>query len=538
MRKKTKLRFSAVTYAALSVLFIVFCVYMLVAEHNEVHTVRSEPSYKTVTDALVKEIEDSSAPVGVRKQYSFTVENTNTGDASLIFYTVHQFAEAQLDGETVYSLTSGNNGIGDSPSSNWTVIPLYPSDSGRQVTVTITPVYKSVINREVEFAVGSKYAFFAGRLKIDLPQIVLSALCILMGVLLITVQLQMVLSKKTSSWDNFYLGNFSLLMGIWRITDTRFSSLMFANYAKALGYITIFALFILPVPLMLFIDELHAGKRRFLLRTAAIATGAAAFCAVMLQVLGIAELREMLVLCHIMLVIDIAILVFDVMFYAAESNRERNARLFITLLAAGSVLDLFYYYFKGTSSGMTATLIVFLICSVYEFVVNIFDVSRKVYVDEKTKLFNRIRFDEFIKENVLDNETIGVMMLDLNNLKHINDTLGHEVGDKMIVEFAEILRNTVGSSEFLCRWGGDEFVVIVRNANRQRLADYVLEINKAVDKHNSLGKGTSIYFACGFALSSDFPTLSKHELLAKADEFMYKDKQRWHDKYSYDLRGN
>lgn len=129
-------------------------------------------------------------------------------------------------------------------------------------------------------------------------------------------------------------------------------------------------------------------------------------------------------------------------------------------------------------------------------------------------------------------------MLDLNNLKHINDTLGHEVGDKMIVEFAEILRNTVGSSEFLCRWGGDEFVVIVRNANRQRLADYVLEINKAVDKHNSLGKGTSIYFACGFALSSDFPTLSKHELLAKADEFMYKDKQRWHDKYSYDLRGN
>lgn len=536
MQKKTKLRFSAVTYATLAVLFIVFCVYMLVAEHNEVHTVRSESSYKTVTDALVKEIEDSSAPVGVRKQYSFTVENTNIDDASLIFYTVHQFAEVQLDGETVYSLTSGNKGIGVSPSSNWTVIPLYPSDSGQQVKVTVTPVYKSVINREVEFAVGSKYAFFAERLKIDLPQIVLSALCILMGVLLIVVQLIMILGKKPSSWDNFYLGNFSLLMGIWRITDTRLSSLMFANDAKALGYITIFTLFLLPVPLMLYLEELHAGKHRFLLRTAAITTGAAAFSAVMLQVLGIADLREMLVLCHIMLVIDIAISFFTVMFYAAESNKERNARLFVVLLTAGSIADLIYYYFKGTSSGMTAASIIFLICTGYEFVVNIIDITKKVYVDEKTKLFNKLCWDEFIEENVSDNETIGVMMIDLNNLKHTNDTLGHEVGDKLIVDFADILRNTVGSSEVLFRWGGDEFVVLVRNANKQKLADYVLEIHKAVDKHNRSDKGVSIHFACGFALSNDFPTLSKRELLAKADEFMYKDKQRWYDKYSYDLR--
>lgn len=154
--KKTTFNFSFAAYTALTVLFVVFGVYMLVAEHNEVHTVRSESSYETVTDILLKEIKDPTAPKGVRKQYSFTLDNINVGDASLIFYTVHQLAEVQIDGETVYSLTSGNNGIGVSPSSNWTAIPLYPSDSGQQITVTITPVYKSVINRDVEFAVGSK----------------------------------------------------------------------------------------------------------------------------------------------------------------------------------------------------------------------------------------------------------------------------------------------------------------------------------------------------------------------------------------------
>lgn len=535
MQKKQRFRLSAAIFSALLVLFIAFSVYMLAADHNEVYAVRSESSYKILTDAKVKEIKDSSAPVGVRRQYSFTVEDADAGDASLIFYTVHQLVEVQLDGKIVYALTSGSNRLGISPSSNWTVIPLYPSDNGHLVTVTITPVYKSVINRGVEFAVGSKYAFFAGRLRTDLPHILLSGLCILMGFLIILVQLLLILGKKTTSRDNFYLGNFSLLMGIWRITDTRFSSVMFSGDTKALGYITLFALFLIPIPLMLFIDELHAGKHRFLLRTAAIATGATALSAITLQILGIAELREMLILCHIMLVIDIAISVISVLFYPAESNKEHNARIFVILLAVGGIADLTYYYFRGTSSGMIITLSIFLICTVYEFVASIFDISRKVYIDKKTKLFNKTCWDEFIEENVLDNETIGIMMLDLNNLKHANDTLGHEVGDKMIAEFADILRKTVGRSEFLCRWGGDEFVVLVRNADRQKLEDYTSDIHKAVDKHNGSGKGTRVYFASGYALSSDFPTLSKGELLAKADEFMYKDKKRWHDRHSNNL---
>lgn len=531
MKKRLKLRFMPAAFAALTVFFVVFCVYMLVAEHNEVHAVRSGSSYQTIT-ASVTEIEDPSAPVGVRKQYRFTVDNANADNASLIFYTVHQQVEVQIDGKMVYSLTAGDKGVGDSPSSDWTVIPLYPSDNGRQVTVTITPVYKSSISREVEFAVGSEYAFFADRFKTDIPHILLSVLCIFVGVLLITVQLAMLLGKKASSWDNFYLGCFSLIMGIWRVTDTRFSSLMFASHEKALGYITILALFILPVPMLLFMDELRAGKYRVLLRSAALATGAVACIAVILQVLGVADLREMLVLCHVMLVIDVAISVFTVMFHSAKTNRERNARLFVILLGAGGIVDLIYYYSKGTSSGMTATLIVFLICTIYEFVANISDINKKVYIDGKTKLYNKLRWDEWVEKNVSGNEAIGVMMIDLNNLKHTNDTMGHDTGDKLIVDFADILRSTVGRTEALFRWGGDEFVVLVRNATEQKLKDYVSEIHNAVDRYNSAGEEANIYFACGYVLSGDFPTLSGRELLAKADELMYQDKQRWHDQFA------
>lgn len=96
----------------------------------------------------------------------FTIENTNADAPALIFYMVHQFAEVQLNDETIYSLTSRNHGIGLSPSSNWTVILFYPSDNGQQITVTITPVYKSAINHEVEFAIGSEYSFLPSVLKL------------------------------------------------------------------------------------------------------------------------------------------------------------------------------------------------------------------------------------------------------------------------------------------------------------------------------------------------------------------------------------
>lgn len=287
----------------------------------------------------------------------------------------------------------------------------------------------------------------------------------------------------------------------------------------------------MPIPLLLFIDELHAGKHRLLLRASAFVTGVVAFVALMLQIFGIAELRETLVLCHIMLIVDVAASVFAVMFHKAKNSRERNAQLSVVLLGAGCIIDLVYYYLLGTSSGMAATLVIFLICALYEFVVSLSEMSRKAYIDEKTKLYNRMRWDEIIENKISNNEIIGVMMIDINNLKQTNDTYGHSAGDKLIADFADILRRSVGSSGTLFRWGGDEFVILVRNANRQKLEDYVSRIHKEVDEHNRLENPLSIHFACGYAVSDDFPTLSKRELLDKADELMYEDKKRWHEEY-------
>lgn len=99
-------------------------------------------------------------------------------------------------------------------------------------------------------------------------------------------------------------------MGIWRITDTRFSPIVFENHVAALGYITLSALFIIPIPLLFFIDERHTGKFRFLLPSVALVNCAVALSAPVSQLVGLADLRETLTACHIMLIADVASVFF------------------------------------------------------------------------------------------------------------------------------------------------------------------------------------------------------------------------------------
>lgn len=540
MKQKSRSYFKGITvaaYAITALLFVVFAVYMASSKDNEVYSARHIGTYQTVENYTVQEIKDESAPAGVRKEYSWKIGDIDNNESCLMFYIVHSFAEVRFDGELIYSLTADNTVIGETPSSNWVVVPLYNSDIGKTATVTVTPVYKSVQNRKIEFKIGSRYAVFMQRLKTDLPQIILSSLCIIMGILLIVVQLCFIANKRTSSFDMLYLGIFSLLVGIWRITDTRFSPIMFENYTAALGYITLSALFIMPIPLLLFIDERHTGKLSVLPRLAAFASSVAVLGCLICQVMGIADLRETLNVCHIMLVADMVSLITAALFTSRNEAKRRDTVVFINLIVLGCICDFAYFYIKDTSSGIMFTTVAFLIYTFYMFAENILEINKKAYVDVKTKLYNKARWEDYINNKIPESEPIGVMMLDLNGLKHINDTYGHKAGDRVIVKFSEILRKTFGKGEFVCRWGGDEFAVIVRNADREKLEGYNSTLHKAAEDYNSAGAKPKIYFACGYVLSAEYPDVPRSELLTKADARMYSDKQAWYDKRAY-VHGN
>lgn len=524
-------------YAVAAVLFVIFSVYMLCFEKTVTFSSRGEPSFEEIKDFTKTEISAPDAPIGIKKEYRFKTDKISSGDTSLMFYVVHSYIDVKLDDTLLYSTSAGkSNRIGSTPSSYWVVIPVSQLDKDKTVTVTVTPVFKSAENRKISFMLGSSYALFMKQLKADLPQLVLSSLCIVMGALIITVQLYLIFKKRTAAWNIFFLGNFSMLLGIWRITDTRFSALIFKNHTMPIGYITLAALFTLAAPVLLYTDKQYKEKSYIVLDIASIASSVICAVALICQFLSIVELRRILIVCHIMLIVDILVIISSAVFYNTGGKRDTEAVIFTALLVSGGVLDIIIFYIKGSSSGMIITMVAFLIYTVYEFVVSLLNTNKKASIDSKTKLLNKAYWEDLVKEVFSADEQTAMIMFDLNSLKHTNDTLGHNTGDKMISEFSSILKNEIGSKELLCRWGGDEFTVFVRNADREKTEEYISAVNNAVAAYNRSGKTPEIYFACGYALSCDFPGISWPELLAKADKYMYENKKRWYSENLTDVR--
>ena len=103
-------------------------------------------------------------------------------------------------------------------------------------------------------------------------------------------------------------------------------------------------------------------------------------------------------------------------------------------------------------------------------------------------------------QNADDTLNIGVMMFDLNNLKKINDTYGHEEGDLFIQTFASYLTRILTENSFLARFGGDEFVIIQRETSWSELEQMNMRLQSLLDAYNQ----TAIHpisYAVGYDIS-------------------------------------
>jgi len=114
---------------------------------------------------------------------------------------------------------------------------------------------------------------------------------------------------------------------------------------------------------------------------------------------------------------------------------------------------------------------------------------------------------------------------DIDNLKQINDEYGHAEGDKVIIEIANILKDTFRESDVVTRMGGDEFVVLVIDATQESGHLAIKRLNEALDLRNQeSGIPYSLSVSIGIAYSDPNEEILISDLLARADKKMYKQK--------------
>ncbi len=145
--------------------------------------------------------------------------------------------------------------------------------------------------------------------------------------------------------------------------------------------------------------------------------------------------------------------------------------------------------------------------------------------DGLTQLLNRTYFDTSLKALEPKDYPLGVIHADLNNLKLINDDLGHAMGDRALKLFSYALQTDEASRDIIARVGGDEFIVVMPNQSEAATQERLLKIKEALASINQQHK-IDIHVAFGWSWT-DTPPADIEVLITEAEKAMYLDKEHY-----------
>lgn len=150
--------------------------------------------------------------------------------------------------------------------------------------------------------------------------------------------------------------------------------------------------------------------------------------------------------------------------------------------------------------------------------------KRRSETDDMTQLYNKNKYIQMIRDYFPKVFDIGVLYVDVNNLKAVNDQLGHEMGDELIFGVSSAIRNAIHpeNKEFAFRVGGDEFVIIVEGNNEARLQEIATQCHESLKKNNETSP-IQMSASIGYELGKGQEV---EAVVKKADMRMYQEKQK------------
>ena len=143
--------------------------------------------------------------------------------------------------------------------------------------------------------------------------------------------------------------------------------------------------------------------------------------------------------------------------------------------------------------------------------------------DRLTGLFNRHKLDSVVSDELNRakryNHTFGIILIDIDYFKSVNDTFGHQVGDTVLVEIANILKANTRNTDTVGRWGGEEFLIVVPQTDELKIKKIAEALRSAIESHTftTVGKKTASFGVTVFQKNDTIELM-----LNRADEALYK----------------
>lgn len=468
-------------------------------------------------------------------------------DTTLIYRSKDVYTSLFVDDTLIYETSVPDSRFYNrSPGNLWNMVTLDDSCSGALLTLKINLVYDTKAVTADHFFLGDGVNIIIHFVHDKLSAIFISIAMLLIGVFLIVLDLIPKYRSARSNHGLLYLGIYAFLVGVWSLLETNVLQ-FFVSDQRILQLINNIVMITDTLPLFMYLDCEYDAFQRPVTKWLCLADLVYILFCIFAQFTGIYDLHDLLIGSQIALVVG-STMFFGWIIYAYILTRRKKEDVVPIMLQMIGIGALFFTSlieftkFKIADGmdragelrlGMLFFIIFFGISNqiqTYRLMVQgmKYDmVSSLAYSDGLTSLGNRTAYLEQLDVYAQSNlPALGIVFLDINNLKIINDSKGHEMGDELIKEASVIIRESFGKYGKSYRIGGDEFCVLLEGGDLQSVYEKALRRfhELIADANRNHPFHLEIHIAHGFSICRELTNEKIEEAVHLADRAMYENK--------------
>jgi len=151
-----------------------------------------------------------------------------------------------------------------------------------------------------------------------------------------------------------------------------------------------------------------------------------------------------------------------------------------------------------------------------------------------TKIYNRRAIDEILKKEIAASNRyhypISLIFCDIDHFKAVNDTYGHEMGDKVLVGVTQIVKNSIRRTDFFGRWGGEEFLIVTPHTDLIQAVELAEKLRKIVENSEIDG----IKVTCSFGVTQIIDGDTIETSTNRVDKLLYQSKESGRNRVTFD----
>lgn len=553
--KKQILQICIVTLTALLTAMVI-----VLATHREYYAVSLADGWNVsfskaeYTDISLSEISFSRIASGDTIYLRTNLPAGSMVQPTLNFALFHCAFEVCLDGERIFAEGQEEFEREELLGGGYYHIPLPQDYAGKELTIEIKKTAGSSFNHFNEMRIMSSQDIFHSTISENFLAILITVLLIGAGAAGLGSTV-FVLKLKYSPQILMSLSVFSILMGGWISCNTRVAQLLIQD-TLIITKMEFVCLYYMPAAMasMLngFLKEKNAKR---LMKVIEFAFLAAATAAVLLQAANILNLTAELLFFQLAIIISLCIIA-RLMIKERKSHINQADKIIdngMIVFFLFVVIEIVCYILQKNFDarqenininailpvGLMVLIIAMFVGFAFRLYQNMTETIEKkallkiAYTDALTKINNRAKCEEILREYEEKKKPILIINMDLNHFKEVNDTFGHSEGDNLLCIFANLLKEVYDGIGYVGRMGGDEFIIILDPMEKEYIQQKIMELKKKVQEKNAEGTLPFVLaFAYGSATNKGDVSVTPWKVYEQADQAMYhcKRKQKRNEK--------